>query len=259
MSEGTRPRQDPTAPDPAAATPSARRDRTHWLYVAVIVAVVLGIVVGFVAPDFAKQLRPLGTGFVNLVKMMIGPVIFCTIVLGIGSVRKAASVGRVGGLALVYFLAMSTVALAIGLVVGNLIHPGEGLNLTGALAQSGREQATGEAESTIDFLLGIIPTTMVSALTEGEVLQALLVALLVGFAVQSMGASGQPILNTIGYLQGLLFTVRAFIMWAAPIGAFGVMAAVVGSAGGAVLPARGWVPPAFSASCSLSVVVVSRL
>src|SRR5947209_4123380 len=123
MSEGiSAQRQDPTAPDPADAAPSERRDRTHYLYIAVIVAVLLGIAVGFLAPDFAQQLKPLGTGFVNLVKMMISPIIFCTIVLGIGSVRKAASVGRVGGLALGYFIVMSTVALAIGLVVGNLIH-----------------------------------------------------------------------------------------------------------------------------------------
>jgi aerobic C4-dicarboxylate transport protein len=260
MSEGTASAQhDPTAPDPQSATPSARRDRTHWLYVAVIVAVVLGVIVGFVAPDFAKQLRPLGTAFVNLVKMMIGPVIFCTIVLGIGSVRRAASVGRVGGLALAYFLTMSTVALAIGLVVGNLIQPGAGLNLDDALAQSGREQASGEAESTTDFLLGIIPTTLVSALTEGLVLQALLVALLVGFALQSMGEKGQPILVAIGYLQRLVFKVLAMIMWAAPIGAFGAMAAVVGTAGGAALQALFTVMGAFYVTCLLFVLVVLGL
>ena len=259
MSEGTRPRQDPTAPDPEAATPSVRRDRTHWLYVAVIVAVVAGVVVGFVAPEFAKGLRPLGTAFVNLVKMMIGPVIFCTIVLGIGSVRKAASVGRVGGLALAYFLTMSTVALAIGLVVGNLVSPGEGLDLTEALATSGREQATGEAESTVDFLLSIIPTTLVSALTEGLVLQALLVALLVGFAVQSMGERGVPILNAIGHLQRLVFKVLAMIMWAAPIGAFGAMAAVVGTAGGAALQALLQVMLAFYATCFVFVIVILGL
>ena len=257
MSEKTR--QDPTAPDPEAATPSAHRDRTHWLYVAVIVAVALGIAVGFAAPDFAKQLRPLGTGFVNLVKMMIGPVIFCTIVLGIGSVRQAASVGRVGGLALAYFLTMSTVALAIGLVVGNLIHPGAGLNLTEALAKSGQEQASGEAASTTDFLLGIIPTTLVSALTEGSVLQALLAALLVGFAVQSMGERGQPILRAVGHLQRLVFKILAMIMWAAPIGAFGAMAAVVGTAGGAALQALAWVMLAFYATCFLFVIVVLGL
>src|SRR3954453_7159598 len=103
-----------------SASPTVRKDRTHWLYIAVVVAVVLGVLVGWLAPDLGKELKILGTSFVNLIKMMISPVIFCTIVLGTGSVRKAASVGRVGGLALGYFVVMSTFALAIGLVVGNL-------------------------------------------------------------------------------------------------------------------------------------------
>ncbi len=138
------------------APPVKKRDRTHYLYVAVIVAVVAGIVVGFL-PRSSAALKPLGTGFVDLIKMMIGPVIFCTIVLGIGSVRKAAKVGKVGGLALLYFMVMSTFALAIGLVVGNLIHPGEGLMIRRPAAAARRRHV--EA-GTGDFLLGIIPTTL---------------------------------------------------------------------------------------------------
>src|SRR5215212_4875629 len=244
MSEGTPTTQDPPAPDPGAAAPSERRDRTHYLYIAVIVAVGLGIIVGFAAPDFAQELRPIGTGFVNLVKMMISPIIFCTIVLGIGSVRKAASVGRVGGLALAYFLAMSTVALTIGLI------------LTASLAKTGQEQASGEAESTVDFLIGIVPTTLVSAVTEGEVLQTLFVALLVGFALQSLGERGQPVLVAIGYLQRVVFKVLAMIMWAAPIGAFGAIAAVVGTAGGAALTALLQVMLGFYITCFLFVILV---
>src|SRR5687768_3289648 len=191
--------------------PVVKRDRTHYLYLAVIVAVILGIAVGFLAPAFAVELRPIGTGFVALIKMMIGPVIFCTIVLGVGSVRQAAKVGKVGGLALGYFLTMSTVALAIGLLVGNLLQPGSGLDLSN-LAGSGKE-AAGDAESgTVEFLLGIIPTTLVSALTEGEVLQALLVALLVGFAVQAMGPAGEPILRGVGHLQKLVFRILVMVM-----------------------------------------------
>src|SRR6201991_3929379 len=156
-------------------SPPRRRDRTHYLYPAVIVAVLLGIAVGFLFPDFAAELKPIGTGFVSLITMMISPIIFCTIILGVGSVRQAAKVGRVGGLALGYFLVMSTVALAIGLVVGNLIHPGSGLDLTGTAAEAGREQASNAPdEGLADFVLGIIPTSLVSALTEGEVLQTLL-------------------------------------------------------------------------------------
>jgi aerobic C4-dicarboxylate transport protein len=144
-------------------------------------------------------------------------------------------------------------------VVGNLIHPGEGLNLTEALAKTGREQATGEAASTTEFVLGIIPTTLVSALTEGQVLQALIVALLVGFAVQSLGASGEPILMAVGYLQRLVFKILAMIMWLAPVGAFGAMAAVVGAAGGEALTALLKVMLGFYVTCFLFVIVVLGL
>ena len=124
--------------DTQSPTPRVRRDRTHYLYLAVIAAVVAGIVLGLVVPDVAKELKPIGTGFVNLIKMMIAPVIFCTIVLGVGSIRQAAKVGRVGGLALGYFLVMSTAALAIGLVVGNIVHPGSGLHLSETAAAAGQ-------------------------------------------------------------------------------------------------------------------------
>ncbi|MCG6495963.1 cation:dicarboxylate symporter family transporter [Kitasatospora sp. A2-31] len=234
-----------------------RRDRTHYLYLAVIAAVVAGVVVGLVAPAFAVELKPLGTGFVNLIKMMISPVIFCTIVLGIGSVTKAAKVGRVGGLALGYFLAMSTVALGIGLVVGNLLEPGGGLHLTAALAKSGHAQAAaGHAQSTTDFLLGMIPTSMLSALTEGKVLQTLLVALLAGFALQAMGPAGAPVLRGIEHVQRLVFRIMSMIMWVAPIGAFGAMAAVVGATGTAALKSLAVIMIGFYVTCILFVVVV---
>jgi aerobic C4-dicarboxylate transport protein len=233
------------------------RDRTHYLYLAVIVAIVLGIVVGFVAPHFAVQLKPLGTGFVSLIKMMISPIIFCTIVLGIGSVRQAAKVGKVGGLALGYFLVMSTVALAIGLVVGNLIHPGAGLHLTEALKGAGAEAAGGTtATGTVDFLLSVIPTTLFSALTQSQVLQTLLVALLTGFALQSMGRSGEPILRGIGYLQRLVFRILSMIMWVAPVGAFGAIAAVVGAVGWRALAGLAQIMAGFYATCLVFVIVV---
>ncbi|PWU46930.1 C4-dicarboxylate transporter DctA [Micromonospora globispora] len=244
-----------TTPTSAAARP-VRRDRTRYLYLAVIVAVIAGIVVGLAAPEVGKELKPLGTGFVNLIKMMIGPVIFCTIVLGVGSVRQAAKVGKVGGLALGYFLVMSTVALAIGLVVGNLIHPGSGLNLGADLAGAGQKAAGGESGDTVDFLLGIIPTTLFSSLTEGEVLQALLVALLVGFAVQGMGRRGEPVLRAVEVLQRLVFKVLAMIMWVAPIGAFGAIAAVVGATGVDALKSLAQVMFGFYVTCAVFVFVV---
>jgi aerobic C4-dicarboxylate transport protein len=235
--------------------PSKRRDRTHWLYIGVVVAVVLGVAVGFVFPDFAVKLEPLGTAFVALIKMMIAPVIFCTIVLGVGSVASAAQVGKVGGLALGYFLTMSTFALAIGLVVGNLVKPGEGLQITDELKAEGAAQAE-ESGGTIDFLVGIIPDTLVSALTSGEILETLFVALLVGFALQTMGSAGKPVLTGIEHLQRVVFRVLAMIMWAAPIGAFGAMAAVVGATGVDALKSLATVMLAFYTTCILFVFVV---
>jgi len=239
--------------DPAAP---AHRNRAHYLYIAVVVAVALGVLVGFLAPGFAKQLAPLGTGFVSLIKMLISPIIFCTIVLGIGSVRSAARVGRVGGLALGYFLVMSTVALIIGLVIGNIIHPGEGLHLTDSLRGLGTKQAAAEPTNTTDFLLGIIPTTLVSAFTSGSVLQTLLVALLAGFAVQLMGPAGPPVLRGVGHLQRLVFRILGMIMWVAPIGAFGAIAAVVGTSGKTALQSLLVIMLGFYLTCAVFVGVI---
>lgn len=247
--DGHRP-EEPRRPD---VEPSVSRDRTHWLYLAVIAAVVLGIIVGFAAPDLGVQLKPLGSGFVALIKMMISPIIFCTIVLGVGSVARAAQVGRVGGLALGYFLVMSTMALVIGLVVGNLLDPGANLNLTDEAAKAGSEAAGEASGSTVDFLLGIIPTTLFSAFTEGEILQTLMVALLVGFALQSIGPKGEPVLRGIGHLQRVVFKILAMIMWVAPVGAFGAMAAVVGETGADALKSLAVIMLAFYATCLLFV------
>ena len=245
-----------SAPVARQDAPDRRRDRSHWLYLAVIVAVLLGILVGILWPSVGVALRPIGTAFVNLIKMLISPVIFCTIVLGIGSIRQAAKVGKVGGLALGYFLVMSTIALTIGLVVGNLLHPGAGLNLTDAARESARAAAeTGEAESTTDFLLGIIPTTLFSALTDGVVLQTLFVALLVGFAVQMLGHSGEAILRGVKHLERLVFRIMSMIMWLAPIGAFGAIAAVVGATGWKALSALGQIMFGFYLTCLIFVVV----
>lgn len=244
-----------TMTEPTARS-GTRKDRTRYLYPAVIVAVFAGIAFGLAAPGAAGNLKPLGTGFVNLITMMVSPIIFCTIVLGIGSVRKAAKVGRVGGVALGYFMVMSTVALGIGLGIGNLLHPGSGLHLTDAVTAAGHSQVTGTSEGGSDFLLGIIPTSFASAFTEGQVLQTLLVALLAGFAVQAMGRAGEPILRGIGHIQRLVFRVLAIIMWAAPVGAFGAMAALVGASGVSALKALAIMMIGFYATCLIFVFVV---
>ncbi len=240
----------------APAGPRARRDRTHYLYLAVIGAVGAGIAVGLAAPSLAVELKPLGQAFVALIKMMIQPVIFCTIVLGVGSVRSAARVGKVGGLAMLYFVVMSTAALAIGLVVGNILNPGSGLDITAATASAGAEQAAAGHGSTTEFLLGVIPTSMVSALTSGEVLQTLLIALLVGFALQAMGSAGEPVLRGVGHLQRVVFRVLAMIMWAAPFGAFGAIAGVVGETGVDALKSLAVLMIGFYLTCALFVFVI---
>ncbi|MFF2088783.1 cation:dicarboxylate symporter family transporter [Nocardia sp. NPDC058176] len=234
-------------------TPPRKRDHTHWLYIAVIFAVLAGVLVGRLAPGFGQSLAPLGTLFVNLIKMMIAPVIFCTIVLGIGSVRAATTVGKVGGLAIGYFLAMSTIALGIGLVVGNLIDPGSGLDIgnTGAGAQYA-EQAHG-AGGTWDFIQDIVPTTLVSSLTAGSVLQALFVALLVGFAVQAMGDAGAPILRAVALGQKLVFRILSMILWLAPIGAFGAIANVVARTGWSAVVQLATLMIAFYLTCLVFV------
>ncbi|WHM17676.1 cation:dicarboxylase symporter family transporter [Micrococcus luteus] len=182
------------------------------MYIAVIASVVLGAAVGLLFPEFGKSLKPLGDGFVSLIKMMIGPVIFCTIVLGVGSIAKAATVGRVGGIALAYFMTMSTFALAVGLVVGNLIHPGEGLKLTPY--DPNKPQAA--ADGTVQFLLDIIPGSL-------PVLPTLFIALLVGFALQQMGPAGAPLLRGLTLIQDVVFRILMMVMWVAPIGAMALL------------------------------------
>ncbi|WP_336716521.1 cation:dicarboxylate symporter family transporter [Arthrobacter sp. USHLN218] len=232
-----------------------KKDRTHFLYIAVIVAVVLGAIVGLVAPEFAQSLKPVGTAFIGLIKMMIAPIIFCTIVLGVGSIAKAATVGKVGGLALLYFMVMSTFALGIGLLVGNLIHPGAGLDIQG----TSYETEPTESHGTVDFLLGIIPTSLLSSLTEGNILQTLFVALIVGFALQKMGPAGQPILRGIGHIQALVFRILIMVMWLAPVGAFGAIAAVVGATGVQAIISMATLMIAFYITCVLFIVVVLGL
>ncbi len=229
----------------AKARPARRKmDKTHWLYVAVIAAVVFGAAIGLLAPELGKALKPLGTMFIALIKMIIAPIIFCTIALGVGSIAKAATVGKVGGLALLYFMAMSTVALAIGLLVGNLIHPGSGLHL-----QPYDKAAAAQENGTVKFLLEMIPGDI-------PVLPTLVLALMVGFALQSMGKQGEPILNFIQQLQKLVFKIMMMIMWVAPIGAFGAIAAVVGATGWAAIGSMAVLMGAFYLTCALFIIII---
>ncbi|WP_080796650.1 cation:dicarboxylate symporter family transporter [Corynebacterium pacaense] len=238
--------------------PGAKKDRTHWLYIAVIIALIAGITVGLVAPDLGKELKVLGTMFVSLIKMIIAPVIFCTIVIGIGSVRAAATVGRAGGIALAYFITMSTFALAVGLVVGNLIEPGSGLNIpTGGESQFAT--ADPHKGGMVGTIQSIIPDTFFSAFTSGSVLQVLFIAILVGFAAQSLGPKGQPIVDFVSHMQKLIFKILNWILWLAPIGAFGAMAGVVGETGFDAVVQLGILILAFYITCFIFVFGVLGL
>jgi aerobic C4-dicarboxylate transport protein len=228
-----------------------RIDRNHYLYLAVIVAVVAGTIVGLTAPEFAKTLDPIGKGFVALIRMMITPVIFCTIVIGVGSIAKAATVGKIGGLAIGYFTIMSTFALGIGLVVGNILHPGAGLNIAASTYT-----AVGEPVSGTDFVLGIIPETLFSSFTSGSILQVLLVALLVGFALQGLGSRGAPVLAAVKSLQAVVFRILGMVLWLAPLGAFGAIAAVVGSTGGGALVSLATLLVGFYITCAVFIIVI---
>jgi len=219
------------------------KDRSHWLYISVIVAVVLGAVVGLVWGKDAAGLQPLADIFIGLIKMIIAPVIFCTIVTGVGHIAKAATVGKVGGLALVYFLVLSTVALIIGLVVGNIIHPGDHLQISPY-----KPSASGE-NGGWDILLDIIPTAV-------PVLPTLFVALMVGFALQTMGSYGKPVLDFLERIQAIVLKIMAWIMWVAPIGAFGAIAAVVGKTGWGAIGSMLVLMGAFYLTCALFIVVI---
>lgn len=232
MTNEHRPEVTATTQGADAGKNSKPKDRSHWLYLSVIVAVIAGVALGLIAPGIAVELKPLGEIFVSLIKMVIPPIIFCTIVIGIGHVREAATVGKAGGIALVYFLVMSTFALGIGLLVGNFIQPGDGLSL--AAGDGGASADSEDAGGFFGFVQGIVPDTIVSAFTDPKqaVLQTLFVALLVGFALQSMpNKIAGPCLYGIELAQKVVFKVMSMILWVAPVGAFGAMAYVVGGTG----------------------------
>ncbi|GAA4038149.1 dicarboxylate/amino acid:cation symporter [Sphingomonas rosea] len=204
------------------------------LYLQVLVAIVAGVLVGYFFPDTGKALKPLGDGFIKLVKMIIAPVIFLTIVTGIAGMRDLGRVGRVVGKAFAYFLFFSTLALILGLIVGNVIQPGAGLNIDPATLDSAQigTYAKQAHESTVTgFLLGIIPDTVVSALTSGNILQTLFVAVLFGIALALVGPRGDRLLSALEDLSLAFFKLVAILMKAAPVGAFGAMAFTIGAYG----------------------------
>ncbi|HEY0253473.1 MAG TPA: C4-dicarboxylate transporter DctA [Kofleriaceae bacterium] len=206
------------------------------LYFRVLVAIALGIVIGIVAPTTAASLKPLGDGFIALVKMTIAPLIFCTIVVGVAKMTSKAAVGKAGGLAIVYFEVASTLALVIGLVIVNVVGPGNGMNahpehLSSAAADKLLASANTVPHGTVEFLMKIIPETFFAPITSGALISVLLIALLFGFALHGLGDRGKPLVEMIDTLGHVIFNIIAMIMQLAPIGAFGAMAFTVGTFG----------------------------
>jgi aerobic C4-dicarboxylate transport protein len=204
------------------------------LYAQVLVALALGVVTGWAFPEFGAALKPLGDAFIKLVKMIIAPVIFCTVVTGIAGMSNMERVGRVGAKALAYFLLFSTLALVVGMIVANVVRPGEGLGINPAtLSADSVAQYSDRAKqsSLTGFLLDIIPDTLLSAFTEGQILQVLLVAMLTGFALTGMGEAGAGITRAIGQAGKLVFRIVEMLMRFAPIGVFGAMAFTIGEYG----------------------------
>lgn len=232
------------------------------LYTQVVIAVVLGITIGAIFPSFGASLKPLGDAFINLVKMIIAPVIFLTVVTGLGGMSQVNKIGSVFGKALAYFLAVSTFALAIGLVVGNLVQPGAGMNidpatLDGKLVENYTQRA--HEQSLLGFVMNIIPKTPISALAEGEILQVLLIAVLTGIAIAAVGEPAQPLLNVLEAANQVVFKLVHMLMKLAPIGAFGAMAFTIGKFGVASLVSLGSLIITFYVTSLLFVIVVLGL
>jgi aerobic C4-dicarboxylate transport protein len=210
------------------------------LYFQVVVGILLGGVVGFYFPNFGASLKPFGDAFIKLIKMVIAPIIFLTVVIGIAGIGDLKRLGRIGLKALLYFEVVSTASLLIGLVVVSWVQPGRGINASPATLDASavaQYAAAGKSQSTSDFLLHIIPDTVVGAFAQGEILQVLLFAILFGLALVKIGERGAPLLRVLHVLSDVLFGVIAIIMRAAPVGAFGAMAFTIGKYGlGTLLP-----------------------
>ena len=232
------------------------------LYVQVLAAIVAGVLLGWMRPEWGAAMRPLGDGFIKLIKMLIAPIIFTTVVAGIAGMGDLRKIGRVGIKALLYFEVVSTIALIIGLVVVNWIQPGVGLNAdpstldTKAIAQY---TTAAQHTSVVDFLLHIIPHTFVWAFAEGEILQVLLVALLFGFALAGLGDHARPVMNLLNDVSRVFFGIVSMITRVAPVAAFGAMAFTVGQYGLGSLLSLGKLMLCVYLTCALFVFVVLGL
>ncbi|CUI03537.1 dicarboxylate/amino acid:cation symporter [Massilia antarctica] len=229
------------------------------LYVQVLFAIVCGVLLGVFYPKLGVDMKPLGDGFIKLIKMIIAPVIFCTVVAGIAGMQDMKKIGRVGGKALLYFEVVSTFALAIGLVVANVMRPGDGFNANPATLDTkaiAEFTAKAKTQSTLDFVMNIIPNTVVDAFAKGDILQVLLLAILFGFALSMLGERGRPIAKLVDDMSHVIFGVVGIVMKVAPIGAFGAMAFTIGKFGLASLLPLAKLMGSFYLTCGLFVFIV---
>ena len=246
----------------AVTTPGRKKPIYTVLYVQVLFAIIIGIILGYVAPETGAAMRPLGDGFIKLVRMMITPIIFCVVVVGIAKIGDLRAVGRIGTKALIYFEVVSTIALVIGLVVVNIIQPGVGINADPASLDAGAVASyasTAEQLSTTQFLLNIIPNTIVGAFAAGEILQVLFFSVLFGIALLHVGSAGRHLLDIIDQFSHGLFAMMNMLMRVAPIGAFGAMAFTIGQYGIGTLLQLGALMAGVYLTCLFFVVVVLGL
>ena len=232
------------------------------LYAQVLFAIVCGIILGHFWPATGEAMKPLGDAFIKLIKMIIAPIIFCTVVAGIAGMEDMKKVGRVGGKALIYFEVVSTLALIIGLIVVNTLQPGVGFNADPASIDTkniASYTTAAKSQSTVDFLMNVIPNTVIDAFARGEILQVLLFSVLFGLALASAGQKGKPVVRFIDEFAHALFIVVGFIMRAAPIGAFGAMAFTIGKYGLASLVPLAKLMGSFYLTCLLFILVVLGL
>ncbi|HWH42656.1 MAG TPA: dicarboxylate/amino acid:cation symporter [Usitatibacter sp.] len=241
------------------ASTTTKKPLWKSLYFQVIVAIVVGVFIGHFYPRVGEDMKPLGDGFIKLIKMMIAPIIFCTVVVGIAGMEDMKKVGKTGGYALIYFEIVSTIALIVGLVIVNTVKPGAGMNVVPASIDTKGVAAytkPGQMQGTVDFLLNIIPNTIVDAFAKGEILQVLLFAVLFGFALHKFGGRGTLVFDWVEKSSHVLFGIVGIIMRVAPIGAFGAMAFTIGKYGIDSLVSLGKLMATFYLTCLVFILVV---
>jgi aerobic C4-dicarboxylate transport protein len=245
-----------------AATGAPRKPFYKSLYLQVLTAVVIGVLLGHFNPSLGADMKPLGDAFIKLIKMIIAPIIFCTVVVGIAGMEDMKKVGKTGGLALLYFEIVSSIALVVGLVIVNLVQPGDGMHANAATLDTKGIAAyvgPGKMASTTDFLMNIIPTSVVDAFAKGEILQVLLFAVMFGFALHKFGGRGTLVFDLIEKTSHVLFDIVGIIMKVAPIGAFGAMAFTIGKYGIGSLFSLGKLMGTFYLTCLVFVFGVLGL